>query len=159
MGTVSHTHTPAYEYNRYTYRTLFDIDVYNLDIFVRLIPFIRLHILDRMHRLQPRKNAPKYRVFLVEPRRRIRSDEELGSVRVRSCVRHTHSIRPVKNGRIKTQAVNRERSVSYRSCFNSSENSSSNSRSQMLVPPVPSPSGSPVWIMNLVITRWKSTPS
>jgi hypothetical protein len=75
---------------------LFDIDIYDLDIFVRLIRFIRLHILDCMHRLQPRKDAPKDRVFLVEPRRRIRSDEELGSVSVRTCVRHTHGIRPVK---------------------------------------------------------------
>ena len=77
------------------YQTLFDIDIYDLDILVRLIRFVRLHILDRMHRLEPRKNAPKDRVFLIEPRRRIRSNEELGPVRVRSCVRHTHSIRPV----------------------------------------------------------------
>jgi hypothetical protein len=76
--------------------TLFDIDIHDLDIFVRLIRLIRLHILDPMHRLQPRKDAPEYRVFLVEPRRRIRSDEELGSVRVRACVRHTHGIWPVK---------------------------------------------------------------
>ena len=108
MGTIP-THTHAYDrhadvvrfYSRHTYSisnpySLFDIDIYDLDIFVRLIPFIRLHILDRMHRLQPRKNASKDRMFLVEPRRRIRSDEELGSVRVRTRVRHTHSIRPVK---------------------------------------------------------------
>ena len=81
------------------HRTLFDIDIYDLDIFVRLIPLIRLHILDPMHRFQPREHAPKYRVFLVEPRGRVRSNEELRSVRVRSCVRHTHSIRPVKRKR------------------------------------------------------------
>lgn len=106
MGTVP-TYTPA-AYDRHAdvdlqsitqyIEPLFNIDIYDLDIFVRLIRFIRLHILDRMHRLQPRKDAPKDRVFLVEPRRRIRSDEELGSVRVRTCVRHTHGIWPVKNG-------------------------------------------------------------
>ena len=107
MGTGSHTYPCVRQGHadvvRFTidtqttqsYRTLFDIDIYDLDVFVRLIRLVRLHILDRVHRLQPRKNAPKYRVFLVEPRRRIRSNEELGSVRVRSRVRHTHSIRPV----------------------------------------------------------------
>ena len=68
----------SFDYNRYTHiEPLFDIDIYDLNIFVRLISFIRLHTLDRMHRLQPGKDASKDRVFLVEPRRRIRSDEEL----------------------------------------------------------------------------------
>jgi len=75
---------------------LFDIDVGDLDILIWLVSLARLHILDRMHRLQPRKNAPKDRVLLVEPRRGIRSDEELRSVRVRSCVRHTQSIWPAR---------------------------------------------------------------
>jgi len=39
------------------------------------------------------------------------------------------------------------------SCFRL-ENSSSNSRPQILSPPVPSPNGSPVCIMNFLITRW-----
>jgi len=69
-----------------------------------------------MHRLQPRKNASKNRMFLVEPRSRICCNEELGSVRVRTCVRHTHGIRPImkkKMVRIKyeTQAVKKNKKI------------------------------------------------
>jgi len=76
--------------------SLFDIDVDNLDILVRFIRLVRLHILDRMHRLQPRKKAAEDGVFVIEPRRGIGGDEELGSVRVRTCVCHAQGIRPAK---------------------------------------------------------------
>ena len=79
-------------------RTLFNIDINDLDILIWLISLVRLHILDGMHRLQARKDTPKNRVLLVEPRRRIRGNEELGSVRVLSCVCHAHGVRPGKKG-------------------------------------------------------------
>ena len=50
-----------------------------------------------MYRLQPRQNASKYRVLLIEPRRRIRGDEELRPVRVRTGVCHAHRVRPTKD--------------------------------------------------------------
>lgn len=86
----------SFDCNRYgrLIRILFDIDVNDLDILIRLIRLVRLHILDPVHRFQARKDTPKDRVLLVEPRRRIRGNEELGPVRVRTCVRHAHSIRP-----------------------------------------------------------------
>jgi hypothetical protein len=40
-------------------------------------------------------------VLLVEPRRCIRGNEELRSVRVRTCVCHAQSIRPAKWGKEK----------------------------------------------------------
>lgn len=88
-------------------KTLFDIDINDLDILIRLIRLVRLHILDRMHRLQARKNTPKYRVLLVEPWRCIRGNEELRSVRVRTCICHAQRIRPAKKGdRIKMEIPN-----------------------------------------------------
>lgn len=57
--------------------TLFDIDVNYLDVLVRFIRLVRLHILDRVHRLQPRKKASKDGVLIIEPRRGVRGDEEL----------------------------------------------------------------------------------
>jgi hypothetical protein len=130
---------------------LFDININDLDILVRFIRLVRLHVLYRVHRLQPRKKAPKDRVLLVEPRRRIRGDEKLRSVRVRTRIRHAQGIRPTKkkeggefSGMKRANHNQPHQTITYRSCFKSSENSSSNSRSQILVPPVPSPSGSPV---------------
>ena len=57
--------------------SLFDIDVNYLDVLIRFIRLVRLHILNRMHRLQPRKKASKYGVLIVEPWRGIGGDEEL----------------------------------------------------------------------------------
>ena len=87
--------------------TLFNIDINDLDILIRLIRLVRLHILYRMHRLQARKHTPKDRVFLVKPRRRIRGNEELGSIRVRTCICHAQRIRPAKKGdRVKMEIPN-----------------------------------------------------
>mmetsp|Transcript_9058 Transcript_9058/g.29940 ORF Transcript_9058/g.29940 Transcript_9058/m.29940 type:complete len:377 (-) Transcript_9058:1508-2638(-) len=49
--------------------------------------------------------------------------------------------------------------VKGRSCRSERWNSSSNSCPQIEVPPVPSPSGSPVWHMKPLMTLWKRTPS
>ena len=85
--------------------SLFDIDVSNLDVLVWFIRLVRLHILDRMHRLQPRKKAAEDGVFVVEPWRGIGGDEELGSVRVRTCVCHAQSIRPAKKEKKKRKEI------------------------------------------------------
>ena len=62
--------------------SLFDIEVNYLDGHVRLIRLVPLHVLDRMHRLQPRQKASKDGVLLVEPRHGVGGDEEFG---IRSC--------------------------------------------------------------------------
>ena len=75
--------------------TLLHIDINDLDILKRLIGLIRLHVLNRMNRLQPRNRPPKDRMPLIQPRRGRRRDEELASVRPGSGVGHAHRVRPI----------------------------------------------------------------
>ena len=124
---------------------LLNIDVNNLDVLKWLVCLVRLRILNDMHRLQPRHHTSEDRVFIVEPRRRRSRDEELRAVCVGTSIRHAHRVWP--NFPIQCPLsipVICDLVKTHRSCFRSSENSSSNSLPQILVPPVPSPSGSPV---------------
>ena len=81
-----------------------------------------------MRLLQSRK-AAEDRVFIVEPRRGIGGDEELGSIRVRTCVCHAHGIQT-------DRASNRPKTCGPRCSSH-----------------LPLPSELPVWIMNSGITR------
>lgn len=53
------------------------IHVDNFDIFKWLIYLVHLDVFNRMNNLKSRKDTPEYRVFLVQPRRCRRGDEEL----------------------------------------------------------------------------------
>ena len=105
---------------------LLNINIDDLYILQRLIRFVCLDILDRMNDLQPCNRPPKNHMLLVQPWRSRHSDKELTAICPGSCVCHAHHIWPVML-QIITELV-----------FNSFP--------QMLLPPVPSPRGSPVWI-------------
>ncbi len=132
------------------------VHIDDFNIFVRFVQLIRLYILNRMHNLQSWYHPPKNSMLLVEPRRSVSGDEELRAIRVWSCIRHANSIGPTFYVK-KTFRLRRK--TTHRSCFTSSVSSSSNSLPQIDIPPVPSPRGSPVWIINLGMTRWNITPS
>jgi len=132
------------------------IDIDNFNILIWFIILISLHILDRMHNLQPTYYPSEDGVLLIEPRRSVGRDEELGTIGTRSSVRHADCIGTIV--RVSNDSW-KSREKTNRSWLTSSEISSSNSLPQIDIPPVPSPSGSPVWIMNLGITLWKITPS
>ena len=94
-----------------------------------------------MYNFQTTKDAPKDSMLSVQPRCCCCGNEELRAVRVRSSVGHRNRIRTT----LMSKCAGIENT--HRSCFRDSENSSSNSLPQIEVPPVPSPSGSPVWII------------
>lgn len=136
----------------YTY-----IYVDNFNIFKWLIQLVHLDVFNRVNNLESRKDTPKYCVFLVQPRRCCRGNEELRTVRVWTCISHADGIRAGCS--VSKRLLFIYTSPTYRSCLSSSSNSSSNSLPQIDVPPVPSPSGSPVWIINFAMTRWNIIPS
>jgi len=74
---------------------LLNINIHDLDILIRLIGLIRLRVLNRMNRLQPRDRPPKNRMLLIQPRRSRRRDKELTPVRPGASVSHADRIRPI----------------------------------------------------------------
>jgi hypothetical protein len=138
--------------------SLFNTDIHDFDVFEWFIRLVCFHVLDRMYYLKSCKCSSEDRVFVIQPGCGGGRDEELRAVRARSSICHAHRIWPVMliNG-CSTSKADKDRT--HRSCLRSGLNSSSNSLPQILSPPVPSPNGSPVWIINFGITRWKITPS
>lgn len=62
-----------------------------------------------MYNFQPGEYAPKNRVLLVKPRRRVRRDEELRAIGVGPGVRHTDRVWPAKDHKL--QFIGLERSL------------------------------------------------
>ncbi len=56
---------------------LFDINVDDLDILVRLVQLVSLDVFDIMNDFEPRQHATEDRMFLVQPRRSGGRDKEL----------------------------------------------------------------------------------
>ena len=69
------------------------INIYNLDILVRLVKFVRLHILDCMHDFKTRQHATEDRMLPIKPGCRICCDKKLRSIGSWTCVCHADSIR------------------------------------------------------------------
>ena len=83
----------AATYTNHRIIQLLYIHIYNLDILVWLVKFVRLHILDCMYDFKARKHTTEDRMLLVEPGRRICRDEKLRSIGCWTRVRHADSIR------------------------------------------------------------------
>lgn len=71
-----------------------NLHINNLNILLRLL-LIQPRILNPMHHIQPLHRAAKDRMFLIQPGRLLRRDEELGAVGVGARVGHADGIRLV----------------------------------------------------------------
>lgn len=72
------------------------INVYDFNVLEWFIKLVRLHILDRVHYLKAPQHTAEDRMLVVQPRRRGRCNEELGTIRVRTGVSHTHRVWPIR---------------------------------------------------------------
>src|SRR5258706_2500533 len=130
------------------------INIDDFDILKRLISLVNLNVLDGMDDFKPSNCPAKDGVLAVQPGSRSGSNKPLGTVAVwLAWIRHGHCVwtgrREGLVWRAKGQRELWEKGAerTYRSCFKSRWNSSSSSSPQIDSPPVPSPSGSPVWII------------
>jgi len=82
---------------------LLNVDINDLDVLVRFISFIGLHIFDSMHDLKAREHPSKDRVLFIQPRCSRGGDEELGTVCTRTSVSHTDGVRPVEGACVRLQ--------------------------------------------------------
>ena len=69
------------------------INIYNLDILVWFVKFVRLHILDCMYYFKARQHTTEDRMLLVQPGGRICCDKKLRSIGCWTCICHADSIR------------------------------------------------------------------
>ena len=75
----------------------FDPHINDFDVFKGLIRLVRFRVLNRVHNLEPTQHATKDGVLVVQPRRRVCRDEELGAIRIWTCIGHADRIRTKKS--------------------------------------------------------------